>query len=83
MVKILGLAIVRTGNDIPEPIPCTLATDLSSFGFFQRPVRTSVARYGSNATCVLCRLASAEYFRSVWVIMGMTTMAENSAIDWP
>ena len=39
MVKILGLAVVRSGNDIPDPIPCTMATDLSSFGFFQRPVR--------------------------------------------
>ena len=50
MVKIVGLAIVRTGTDIDEPVPCTVANDLSSFGFFQRPVshqragRRSVAR---------------------------------------
>jgi len=37
MVKVLGIAIVRTGNDIPDAIPITMATDLSSFGFFQRP----------------------------------------------
>ena len=45
MVKILGLAVVRSGNDIPEPIPCTMATDLSSFGFFQRPVSSSKYEY--------------------------------------
>mmetsp|Transcript_14906 Transcript_14906/g.42167 ORF Transcript_14906/g.42167 Transcript_14906/m.42167 type:complete len:202 (+) Transcript_14906:120-725(+) len=37
MVKVLAISIVRTGDDIPDPVPMTLATDLSSFGFFQRP----------------------------------------------
>lgn len=35
-MKIVGLAILRTGSDIPDPIPLTMASDLSSFGFFQR-----------------------------------------------
>jgi hypothetical protein len=39
MVKVLALAMVRTGTELPEPIMCTLGTELSSFGFFQRPVR--------------------------------------------
>jgi hypothetical protein len=59
MVKILGLAVVRTGNDLPEPIPCTLATDLSSFGFFQRPVRLSLTTVAIlPASCVACRIPS-------------------------
>lgn len=35
-MKIVGLAILRTGSDIPDSIPLTMASDLSSFGFFQR-----------------------------------------------
>jgi hypothetical protein len=38
-MKIVGLAIVRTGSDLNEPVPLTVATELSSFGFFQRQVR--------------------------------------------
>mmetsp|Transcript_22973 Transcript_22973/g.37300 ORF Transcript_22973/g.37300 Transcript_22973/m.37300 type:complete len:202 (-) Transcript_22973:340-945(-) len=37
MVKLLSLATVRTGNELPDPIICSFATELSSFGFFQRP----------------------------------------------
>ncbi|GAX28755.1 synaptobrevin homolog YKT6 [Fistulifera solaris] len=35
-MKVVGLAIVRTGSDLNEPVPLTVATELSSFGFFQR-----------------------------------------------
>lgn len=35
-MKIVGIALVRTGPDLNEPIPLTVANDLSSFGFFQR-----------------------------------------------
>jgi hypothetical protein len=38
-MKIIGIAVVRTGSDLNEPIPLTVANDLSSFGFFQRQVR--------------------------------------------
>ena len=38
-MKILSIALVRTGSDLNEPIPLTVAHDLSSFGFFQRQVR--------------------------------------------
>ena len=38
-MKVLGLAVVRTGKDLEDPIPMSVATDLSSFGFFQRQVR--------------------------------------------
>lgn len=38
MVKLLSIAVVRTGNDIPDPVVVTLGTELSSYGFFQRPV---------------------------------------------
>lgn len=37
-MKILSLATVRTGNEIPDPIVCAMSSELSSFGFFQRPV---------------------------------------------
>jgi hypothetical protein len=43
MVKVLSLAVVRTGSELPEPIICTLGTELSSFGFFQRPVSSSLS----------------------------------------
>jgi len=36
MVKIIGLSILRNGNDIEEPIPLCMACDLSAYGFFQR-----------------------------------------------
>mmetsp|Transcript_14626 Transcript_14626/g.30245 ORF Transcript_14626/g.30245 Transcript_14626/m.30245 type:complete len:201 (-) Transcript_14626:175-777(-) len=36
-MKLLSLATVRTGNEIPDPIVCTMGSELSSFGFFQRP----------------------------------------------
>lgn len=35
----VGIAIVRTGPDLNEPVPVAMASDLSSFGFFQRQVR--------------------------------------------
>jgi hypothetical protein len=38
MVKVLAIAVVRTGTELPEPITCSMGTELSSFGFFQRPV---------------------------------------------
>jgi hypothetical protein len=37
-MKVLGLSIVRVGADMNEPLPLTIASDLSSFGFFQRQV---------------------------------------------
>lgn len=42
IMKIVGIALVRTGPDLNEPIPLTVANDLSSFGFFQRQVRFSM-----------------------------------------
>jgi len=42
MVKVLALAVVRTGTELPEPITCAMSTELSSFGFFQRPVSNIV-----------------------------------------
>lgn len=36
-MKIVGISVVRTGVDIPDPITLAVANDLSSFGFFQRP----------------------------------------------
>lgn len=58
-MKILGLAVVRTGPELNEPIPLATANDLSSFGFFQRQVgnartndrrRPRVVMSRSNAT---------------------------------
>ena len=37
-MKVVGIAVVRTGSDLEDPIPLTVASDLSSFGFFQRQV---------------------------------------------
>lgn len=39
-MKVVSLAIVRTGAELNEPLPLAVANDLSSFGFFQRQVRT-------------------------------------------
>jgi len=36
MTKVVGIAIVRTGHELNEPIPITTANDLASFGYFQR-----------------------------------------------
>lgn len=38
MVKLLALSTVRTGNELPDPVICSFAAELSSFGFFQRTV---------------------------------------------
>mmetsp|Transcript_3176 Transcript_3176/g.3437 ORF Transcript_3176/g.3437 Transcript_3176/m.3437 type:complete len:200 (+) Transcript_3176:137-736(+) len=35
-MKLLSIAILRFNSDIPEPVMLTQATELSSFGFFQR-----------------------------------------------
>lgn len=37
-MKIIGLSIVRADSGIQDPIPIVMATDLSSYGFFQRQV---------------------------------------------
>ena len=37
-MKVVGVAVARTGADLNEPIPLTVTNDLSSFGFFQRQV---------------------------------------------
>jgi hypothetical protein len=61
-MKIVGLAIVRTGPDLNEPIPLSVANDLSSFGFFQRQVRRSCRgmtdrrEYGASADSVALRV---------------------------
>ena len=49
-MKLLSLATVRTGNEIPDPIVCTMGSELSSFGFFQRPV-SRVEPFSSSASC--------------------------------
>lgn len=56
MVKVLSIGIVRTGTELPEPIICTLATDLSSFGFFQRPVSFKVILGCAESVRELCRI---------------------------
>lgn len=35
-MKVISIAIVRTGSDLNEPIPLSVTNDLSTFGFFQR-----------------------------------------------
>ena len=40
-MKLLSLATVRTGNELEDPIICCMSSELSSFGFFQRPVSKS------------------------------------------
>jgi hypothetical protein len=37
-MKVLSIVIARTGSDLNEPVPLTVAHELSSFGFFQRQV---------------------------------------------
>ena len=38
-MKVLDITILNTTAGGDEPIPVTAATDLSSFGYFQRQVR--------------------------------------------
>jgi hypothetical protein len=38
MVKLLALSTIRTGSELPDPVICSFAAELSSFGFFQRTV---------------------------------------------
>mmetsp|Transcript_18545 Transcript_18545/g.27138 ORF Transcript_18545/g.27138 Transcript_18545/m.27138 type:complete len:201 (+) Transcript_18545:183-785(+) len=35
-MKVVGLSILRTGNDLEDPVPITMACELSSYGYFQR-----------------------------------------------
>ena len=41
-MKVVSIAILRTGPDVAEPIPVSMACELSSYGFFQRQVRTYI-----------------------------------------
>ena len=38
-MKVVSIAILRTGPDVAEPVPVSMACELSSYGFFQRQVR--------------------------------------------
>ena len=40
-MKIVGIAILRTGKELQDPIPLVVVNDLSSYGFFQRQVSTN------------------------------------------
>ena len=51
-MKIVGVAVARTGADLNEPIPLTVTNDLSSFGFFQRQVRVVFEMADGNCGCV-------------------------------
>ena len=46
-MKVVGIAVVRTGSDLEDPIPLTVASDLSSFGFFQRQVSDKLGVFRS------------------------------------
>ena len=48
-MKVVSIAILRTGPDVAEPIPVSMACELSSYGFFQRQVRSFMA------TEIFCR----------------------------
>ena len=43
-MKVVSIAILRTGPDVAEPVPVSMACELSSYGFFQRQVRQGIAR---------------------------------------
>lgn len=38
----VSIAILRTGPDVAEPVPVSMACELSSYGFFQRQVRQAL-----------------------------------------
>mgnify|MGYP000453237569 FL=1 len=49
-MKVVSIAILRTGPDVAEPVPVSMACELSSYGFFQRQVRQALPQtnaYGS------------------------------------
>ena len=41
-MKVVSIAILRTGPDVAEPVPVSMACELSSYGFFQRQVRQAL-----------------------------------------
>jgi len=49
-MKVVGIAICRTGSDLNEPIPVSVNNELSSFGYFQRQVCTKKDAPESNIT---------------------------------
>ena len=42
-MKVVGITILRMGNE--DPIPVSMACDLSSYGFFQRQVRGAFEKF--------------------------------------
>jgi hypothetical protein len=53
-MKVISIAIVRTGSDLNEPIPLSVTNDLSSFGFFQRQVRSIELAEVGDSGCACC-----------------------------
>ena len=48
MVKVLSIGVVNT-TSVPDPVITTLATELSSFGYFQRPVSENETNTSANS----------------------------------
>jgi hypothetical protein len=56
-MKVISIAIVRTGSDLNEPIPLSITNDLSTFGFFQRQVNIIYVYYTYIHISISCSLS--------------------------
>ena len=50
-MKVVGITILRMGNE--DPIPVSMACDLSSYGFFQRQVREEHLKIYLSYLCLI------------------------------
>ena len=53
-MKLLALSTVRTGNELPDPIIACFEAELSSFGFFQRPVSICTSSFNYYFLLLSC-----------------------------
>ena len=47
-MKVVSIAVLRMGSAGADPIPTSMACDLSSYGFFQRQVSSIVVSCNSK-----------------------------------
>jgi hypothetical protein len=56
-MKVISIAIVRTGSDLNDPIPLSVTNDLSTFGFFQRQVCVLFRNHDDEPLCMICAVS--------------------------
>ena len=81
-MKVVGIAIVRTGRELNEPIPLTVTNDLSQFGFFQRQVRITTKGLKMTATARRLSRRRWHFSRSLTRIVPSCTTWGNAFIPF-